>query len=231
MAKGPSWGRWLLGGLLVLAVVLFYALGLDRYLSWRSVRANLDGLQAWAGERPVEAVLLYAAAYTAVTALSLPVAAGLSLLSGALFGLALGVVVVSFSSTLGASLAFLSSRYLFRDWVRRRLGHRLEAIDRGVERDGAYYLFTLRLVPAFPFFVINLALGLTPMRLRTFWWVSQLGMLPATVVYVYAGRQLGNIESPGDVFSWPVLLSLALLGVTPLLLRWGLRLFRGPKGS
>ncbi len=224
-------GRWLLVVLIGLAVVAFYALGLHEYLSWDYLRANRDQLRSWTDDNLFLAVLAYVAVYTIVTALSLPAAGVLSLLGGALFGLWLGVAVVNVASTLGATLAFLMARYLFRDFAQRRFGDRLAPIERGVEKDGAYYLLTLRLVPAFPFFLINLAMALTRMRLVTFWWVSQLGMLPVTFVIVNAGQELGSIESPGDVFSWPVLLSLGLLALTPLLLRWGLRWFHRSGGE
>jgi uncharacterized membrane protein YdjX (TVP38/TMEM64 family) len=230
-ASSGARGRWLLAGLIVLAVALFYALGLNEYLSWEYIRDNRDRLRAWADEDRPLGMLVYAAIYVAATALSLPVAGALSLLAGALFGLWLGVLVVDVAATLGATLAFLLTRYLFRDLVQRKLGPRLEAINRGVEADGAYYLFTMRLVPAFPYFLINLAMGLTRMRLLTFMWVTLLGMLPATFVFVNAGQELGRINKPGDVFTPKVVLSLLLLALTPLLLRLLLRLFkRGERG-
>src|SRR5262249_33433697 len=149
--------------------------------------------------------VIYFALYVAVAALSLPFATLLTLAGGVLFGRWLGTLVVSFASTAGATLAFLASRYLLRDFVQRRFGRWLEPINRGVEADGAYYLLTLRLVPAFPFFVVNALMGLTPMRVGTYWWVSQLGMLPATFLYVNAGAELGQIQSARDVLSLPVL--------------------------
>jgi uncharacterized membrane protein YdjX (TVP38/TMEM64 family) len=215
---GP-WHRWAVAALLVLGVAGFYALGLHHYLCWDYLRAHLDLLQAWVGEHLLAAVLLFVLVYVAVTALSLPVATALGLLAGALFGRWLGTGVVSLAATLGATLAFFSSRYLLRDWVQRRCGDLLAVVNRGVERDGAYYLLTLRLVPAFPFFVVNLGMGLTPLRARTFAWVSFLGMLPGTFLYVNAGTELGRLCSPRDVLSAGLLLALALLGVVPLLLR------------
>jgi uncharacterized membrane protein YdjX (TVP38/TMEM64 family) len=218
-AKRPSGGRWTLAAGLILGVVAFYALGLNRYFSWEFVRAHLDALNAWVQEHALLALLASFLMYVAVTALSLPAAAILSLVVGALFGRWVGTGLVSVAATLGASLAFLSSRYLFRDWVRRRFGERLGALDRGLERDGAYYLFTLRLVPLFPFFLINLGMGLTRLPLRTFAWVSWLGMLPGTFLYVNAGAEIGSLESPADVLSPGILVSFALLGLVPLLLR------------
>ncbi len=154
--------------------------------------------------------------YVAVTALSLPGAAILTLAAGAIFGLWRGTLIVSFASTIGASLAFLSSRYLLRDWVKARFGNRIAAIDRGIARDGAFYLLTLRLIPAFPFFLVNLAMGLTAMRLLTFALVSQAGMLLGTLVYVNAGTQLAAIESTRDILSPALIGSFVLLGLFPL---------------
>jgi uncharacterized membrane protein YdjX (TVP38/TMEM64 family) len=176
-------------------------------------------------------VAVFFTAYVAVTALSLPAATVLSLAAGVLFGRWVGTAVVLLAATLGATLAFLSSRYLLRDWVRRRSGARLEAVNRGVERDGAFYLLTLRLVPAFPFFLVNLAMGLTPMRAWTFAWVSLVGMLPATFLYVHTAATLEGVHSPREILSPGVLLSLALLGVVPLALRWFVRRRAGGKGQ
>jgi uncharacterized membrane protein YdjX (TVP38/TMEM64 family) len=215
--------RWLLAAVLVLAVAGFYALGLHRSVSWDYLRTHLDILRAQVQEHVVPALLVFFLLYAAVTALSLPAAAVLSLAAGALFGRWLGTGVVSLAATAGAALAFLSSRYLLRDLVRRRFGDRLGPLNRGVERDGAYYLFGLRLVPLFPFFLVNLGMGLTPMRLRTFVWVSLLGMLPGAFLYVNAGTALAVIDLPKDVLSPAVLASLALLGVVPLGLRQLLR--------
>ena len=144
------------------------------------------------------------------------------LLGGALFGLGWGLLLVSFASSIGATLAFLASRWLLRDWVQRRFGERLAAFNAGVAKDGAFYLFTLRLVPVVPFFVINLAMGLTPMRTGTFYGVSQLGMLAGTAVYVNAGTQLAAIDSLRGIVSPPMLVSLVLLGLFPLIARKGL---------
>jgi uncharacterized membrane protein YdjX (TVP38/TMEM64 family) len=222
---GRRAGRWLLAAVLLAAVAGLYALGLHRYLSWEYLRTHLDELRAGVGEHLPVALLVFFLVYVAVTALSLPAAAVLTLAAGALFGRWLGTAVASLASSVGATLAFLLSRYLFRDWVQRRFGGRLEAINRGIERDGAYYLFTLRLVPAVPFFLVNLGMGLTRMPARTFLWVSLLGMLPGTFLYANAGTALATINSPRDVLSPTVLISLALLGLVPLVLR----LLLGPR--
>ncbi len=219
-AEGGRRGRRLaLAAVLLLALATFYLLGLHRYLSWDYVRTHLDRLKADARQHLAVALALYFLAYVAVTALSLPVAAPLSLLGGAVFGRWLATATVAVAATLGATLAFLSSRYLFHDFVERRFRARLGALNRGVERDWAYYLFTLRLVPAFPFFLINLGMGLTPLRTWTFFWVSLVGMLPGTFLYVNAGTELGNLATPADVASPGLLVALALLGLAPLALR------------
>jgi uncharacterized membrane protein YdjX (TVP38/TMEM64 family) len=221
-----SWSRWALAGVLVLAVAGFYALGLHRYFDWAYLPRHLEQLKAEVNQHLLPALGIFFAVYVGATALSLPVATVLSLIGGALFDRWLGSGAVSLASTLGATLAMLASRYVLRDFVQRRLGGRLEALQEGVDRDGAYYLLTLRLVPIFPYFLVNLGMGLTRMRARTFAAVSWLGMLPATFVYVNAGTELSRIEQPSDVLSPGVLISLALLGVVPLafrlLFRWHL---------
>jgi uncharacterized membrane protein YdjX (TVP38/TMEM64 family) len=223
-----------LAAVLLLGAAGFYALGLYRYLSWDYFRSHLDQLQTQVGKHLLLALVLFFCVYVAVTALSLPAASALSLVGGALFGRWLGTGVVSLAATLGATLAFLSSRYVLRGWVQRRFGGRLAAVNRGLERDGAYYLLTLRLVPAFPFFLVNLVMGLTPMRPRTFAWVSILGMLPGTFLYVNAGTELGRLASPRDALTPGLLISLALLGAVPLVLRlvvrwYGARRQRSPE--
>jgi uncharacterized membrane protein YdjX (TVP38/TMEM64 family) len=230
-ARQSSLARWALAAFLILAVGGFYALGLQRYFSWEYVRGHLDALRAWVEQNRLLALGAFFLVYVAAAALSLPIATVLSLTAGALFGRWLGTAVVSLAATLGATLACFSSRYLFRDSVQRRFGERLRAINDGVERDGAYYLFSLRLVPLFPFFLINLGMGLTRMGLTTFAWVSLLGMLPGTFVYVNTGAALGTLASPKDVLSPVVLVALALLGVAPLLLRKLVPVFLSrPKG-
>src|SRR3954470_2265776 len=203
--------------LLVAAVaVAFFVVGGQRYLTLENLKVQQAGLQAWRALHPAGAAVAFFAAYVAMTGLSLPGATLLTLAIGALFGLLWGTVLVSFASSIGATIAFLASRFVLRDWVQRTYGTQLRAIDRGVEKEGGLYLFTLRLIPAVPFFVINLAMGLTGMRVRTFYWVSQLGMLSGTVVYVYAGTQLGRIGSLRDVVSPGLIGALLALGVFPL---------------
>jgi uncharacterized membrane protein YdjX (TVP38/TMEM64 family) len=226
-----AWGRWLVAALVVGAVAAFFALGWQRYLTWGSLLAHRDQLKAYVDEHWWSSLLAYFLIYVAVTGLSLPGAVIMSLAGGALFGRWWGTAVTSFASTAGATGAFLLSRYLLRDFVQRRWGQRLEAINRGVERDGPYYLLSLRLVPAFPFFLINLAMGLTRMRVWTYWWVSQLGMLPGTFLYINAGTQLGELNSPKDVLSPALLASFALLAVFPLLVRRAVRWWQRRRGQ
>ncbi len=221
--RSRSWSRWVLAGLLLLAVAAYYALGLQPYFDWTYLRNHLDQLETEVNQHLAVALAIFFAVYVAATALSLPAATILSLIGGALFERWLGTGVVSLAATLGATLAMLASRYVLRDFVQRRLGRRFEALQRGVDRDGPYYLLTLRLVPIFPFFLVNLGMGLTRLPARTFAAVSWLGMLPATLVYVNAGTELRRIEQPSDALSPGVLVSLALLGVLPLAFRLLLR--------
>ena len=209
---------WVVVGLAGL-VAAFFAFDLGHYLNLATIKNRQAELEAWRAAQPVVAALLFFAGYVAVTALSLPGAAVMTLAAGAVFGLGWGTLIVSFGSTIGATLAFLTARWLLGDWVKARFGERMAAINAGVERDGGFYLFTLRLVPVFPFFMINLVMGLTAMRPRTFYWVSQLGMLAGTLVYVNAGTQLARIDSLSGIVSPGLLGSLVLLGVFPLVAR------------
>ncbi|HEX8468221.1 MAG TPA: FAD-dependent oxidoreductase [Allosphingosinicella sp.] len=210
-------GKILLLLVIALAIAAFFVFDLGAYLTLANLKARQGDLAAYVGANPVAAIAGFFLLYVAVTALSLPGAAILTLAAGAIFGLWEGTLIVSFASTIGASLAFLSSRYLLRDWVKARFGERIGSIDRGIERDGAFYLLTLRLIPAFPFFLVNLAMGVTAMRLLTFALVSQAGMLLGTIVYVNAGTQLAGIESTSDIFSPALVGSFVLLGLFPLL--------------
>jgi pyruvate/2-oxoglutarate dehydrogenase complex dihydrolipoamide dehydrogenase (E3) component/uncharacterized membrane protein YdjX (TVP38/TMEM64 family) len=195
----------------------FFVFDLHRFFTLEALKAEQFAIADYRTAHPIAAGVLYGILYVTVTGLSLPGAAVLTLAGGAIFGLLWGTLIVSFASTIGATLAFLAARFLFRDAVKAFFGERLQAIDAGVARDGALYLFTLRLVPVFPFFAINLLMGLTAMPARTFYWVSQAGMLAGTVVYVNAGRQLAKIESLSGVLSPALLFSFALLGLFPLL--------------
>jgi pyruvate/2-oxoglutarate dehydrogenase complex dihydrolipoamide dehydrogenase (E3) component/uncharacterized membrane protein YdjX (TVP38/TMEM64 family) len=205
--------------LIAVLVGAYFIFDLGQFLSLEALKQGQDGFAAIRADSPWLVTGAFFLLYVVVTALSLPGAVVMTLAAGALFGLVTGLVLVSFASSIGATLAFLVSRHLLRDWVQTRFGNKLGAINRGIEREGGFYLFTLRLVPLFPFFLINLVMGLTPMRTATFYWVSQVGMLAGTVVFVNAGTQLAAIDSPGDILSPALIASFALLGVFPLIAR------------
>lgn len=202
---------------LALVIAAYFALDLDHYLTLGGIKQALGGWQAFYAENPLLVLAAFFLAYVAVTAASLPGAAVMTLAAGALFGLVVGTILVSFASTLGATLAFLSARYLLRDRLETRFGARLAAINAGLARDGPFYLFTLRMIPLFPFFVVNLVMGLTRMPVLTYMWVSQVGMLLGTIVYVNAGTQLAQIDSLAGIASPAVLGSFVLLGIVPWL--------------
>jgi len=201
---------------IIVAVVSFFFFDLDTVLTLDNIKANQAELIELRDSAPLMASFVFFSLYVMVTALSLPGAVIMTLAGGGLFGLAWGFVLISFASTIGATLAFLVSRYLLRETVQKRFGDKLTAINAGVEREGAFYLFTLRLVPVFPFFLINILMGLTPIKTWSFYWVSQLGMLAGTLVYINAGTQLAGIESLAGILSPGLLFSFALLGVFPL---------------
>ena len=211
--------RWWAVAAFAVAVALFFALDIGQYLRLSTIKSSQAQLEAWRAAQPLRAALIFFAIYVVTTALSLPGATVLTLAGGAIFGLGWGTLMISFASSIGATLAFLASRWLLGDWVQARFGERMATLNAGIARDGALYLFTLRLVPVVPFFVVNLAMGLTRIRPLTFYWVSQLGMLAGTLVYVNAGTQLARIDSLSGVVSPGVLGSLIVLGVFPLVAR------------
>ena len=198
-------------------IATFFLFDLGHYFSLANIKHELDTFNAYYGRHKTLTMAIYVAVYILVTALSLPGAAIMTLAGGALFGLFYGTILVSFASTLGATLAFLVSRYMFKDWVQHKFSSKLAAVNRGIEKEGGFYLFTLRLVPVFPFFVINLVMGITTIRTAVFYIASQLGMLPGTIVFINAGTQLSKIESAGDILSFNIILAFALLGVFPII--------------
>ena len=198
------------------AVAAFFYFDLGRYLTLEFLKGSQENFRDLYLHHQTAFIIGYILIYIAVAALSLPGAAVLTLAGGAVFGFWTGLVAVSFASTIGASIACLVSRFLLRDLVERRFGDKLSAINEGIAREGAFYLFSLRLVPVFPFFVINLAMGLSPIRISTFYWVSQLGMLPGTAVYVNAGKELGKINSLSGILSPGLIASFIILGIFPL---------------
>ena len=204
---------------LAAAVAAFFLFDLGDYLTLEYLKSQQVRVQTYAEARPLASAAMYFALYVTATALSLPAAGVLTLLGGAIFGLLWGTLLCSFAATAGATLAFLAARFLLRDLVQKRFGGNLQAINRGIEKDGAFYLFTLRLVPLFPFFVVNLVMALSPIRTRTFAWVSQVGMLAGTIVFVNAGTQIARIESLGGILSPAIIGSFVLLGVFPWIAR------------
>ncbi len=197
------------------AIVAYFVFDLGAILSLENFKARQADIVAAKDANPILYITGFFILYVAVTGLSIPGAAIMTLIAGALFGVLMGTIIVSFASTMGATLAFLSARFVLRDWVQGKFGERLRAIDDGLEKDGAFYLFTLRLIPVFPFFVINLLMGLTRIKTRTFFWVSQLGMLPATIVFVNAGTQISRIESTAGLLSPTLIASFVALALFP----------------
>jgi uncharacterized membrane protein YdjX (TVP38/TMEM64 family) len=197
------------------AIVAYFVFDLGQILSLDTFKASQADIVAAKDANPVLYIAGFFILYVAVTGLSIPGAAIMTLIAGALFGVLVGTIIVSFASTMGATLAFLSARFVLRDWVQSKFGERLRAIDEGLEKDGAFYLFTLRLIPVFPFFVINLVMGLTRIKTPTFFWVSQLGMLPATIVFVNAGTQISRIESTAGLLSPALIASFVALALFP----------------
>jgi len=206
---------WLV--LLVLPVIgAFFYFDLGQYLSLDYLKQQHQTITQFYAANTLLTIVVFFSLYVLITAMSLPGAAILTLAAGAIFGFWIGLVLVSFASTAGATLAFLFSRFLFRETVQNRFGSHLSAINRGVEEEGAFYLFTLRLIPAVPFFVVNLLMGLTPIKIGLYALVSQIGMLPGSAVFVNAGNQLSKIESIGDILSPSLIAAFALLGIFPI---------------
>ena len=205
--------------LLAAAIAAYFWFDLGTVLSLENFKQSQTDIVAAKDANPLFYIGGFFLIYVIVTALSLPGAAIMSLVAGALFGVVTGTILVSFASTIGATLAFLSARFLLRDWVQSKFGERLKAIDDGIARDGAFYLFTIRLIPLFPFFVVNLLMGLTRIKTRTFYWVSQIGMFPATIVFVNAGTQISQIESTAGLLSPTLIGSFVLLGLFPWIAR------------
>jgi uncharacterized membrane protein YdjX (TVP38/TMEM64 family) len=222
-------GKIILLGILATLVAGFFIFDLGQYLTLSYLKSQQQIFNAYYQNNRFSTLLIYFIVYIVVTALSLPGATVMTLAGGALFGLWTALIVVSFASSIGATLAFLASRFLLHDWVQKRFGDKLKAVNEGIEKDGAFYLFSLRLVPLFPFFMINLVMGLTPLKTRQYYIVSQLGMLAGTIVYVNAGTQLGQLESAGGILSPGLLISFVLLGVFPLFAKRLLAVFQARK--
>lgn len=217
--------------LAVMAVLigLFFYFDVAQYLNLDYLKESQERFQQLYQQNRVAVISLYMLMYIVVTALSLPGAAIMTLAGGGLFGLITGTIAVSFASTIGATLACLASRFVLRDWVQNKFGEKLQTINEGIDKEGAFYLFSLRLIPIFPFFIINLLMGLTTMPIRTYFWVSQLGMLPATIVYINAGNELAKIDSLGGIVSPSLLISFAILGLFPITVKKLMGRFRGTR--
>lgn len=214
---------------IIAVIAVFRIFHLEDYLTLSYLKGSQQLFGAWYGDHPVAVICGYMIIYIGVTGLSLPGAAVMTLAGGALFGLGAGTLIVSFASTIGATIACFVSRFILRDWVEGKFGDKLTVINEGISQEGAFYLFTLRLIPVLPFFVINLVMGLTKMPLRTFYWVSQLGMLAGTIVYVNAGKELGKIESLSGILSPGLIISFILLGIFPLITKKLLAAYRAKK--
>jgi uncharacterized membrane protein YdjX (TVP38/TMEM64 family) len=219
----------IISGVIIL-IVVFKFFELDRFLSLSYLKSAHESFEGLYAKHRLMVIGAYMLIYVLVTALSLPGAAVLTLAGGALFGLLVGTVIISFASTIGATLACFFSRFLLRDWVQKTFGDKLKTINRGIENEGAFYLFTMRLIPAFPFFVINLVMGLTRMRLFTFYWVSQVGMLAGTIVYVNAGKELAKIDSLSGILSPGLIISFVILGIFPIMVKKLMGWYRAKKG-
>lgn len=210
-------GKLALVILIIALIAAFFIFDLQDQVTLENLKTQQKKFQSLNEEKPLLTKSAFFLAYVAVAALSLPGAIIMTLAAGAFFGVISGSVLVSFASTIGATLAMLAARYLFRDTLQNKYSNRLQTINKGIKEEGGFYLFTIRLIPVIPFFIVNLVMGLTNIKTSVFALVSQLGMLPATVIYVNAGHQIAGIESVNDILSLPIVLSLAMLGLFPLL--------------
>lgn len=229
IAKWKLRQKIMIGILVMAAVVAFKIFGLSMYLTLPYIKESQAKFALLYSENPLTFILLYAAIYIITTSLSLPGAAVLTLAGGALFGLWVGTCVVSFASTIGAAIACMASRFILREWVQSKFGEKLKTVNEGIEKEGAFYLFTLRLIPLFPFWLINLLMGLTKMPIRRFFWVSQAGMLPGTIVYVNTGKELARINSLAGILSPGLIISFALLGLFPFIVNKALSIYKTKK--
>lgn len=217
--------------LLVLPVVLFFACGLHHYVTLEAIKSQLVTAREYYHQHPLLTILLFGAADMVVAAFSIPIATLMTLSSGALFDFWTALVIVSIASNFGATLPFLISRYVAHDTIKRRFSKKLAVIQRGIEREGAFYLFALRLTPLFPFWLVNLLMGLTPMRTATYFWVTLIGTMPGRILYIFAGKELSQIESLTDIASPSLLFAFTALGLFPLLARTMVRRFRAARAT
>jgi len=212
------------------ALVAFWAFNLGHYFTLSYVKDSADRFKALYTEHRALVIAVYFLVYVLTTSMSLPGAAVLTLAGGALFGLLAGLIIVSFASAIGATVACFVARFLLRDWVQGKLGDKIVKVNEGIEKEGSFYLFTLRLIPVFPFWMINLVMGLTRLPLWRFYWVSQLGMLAGTIVYVNAGKELAKIDSLKGILSPSLIISFVILGMFPIAVKKLLALYRAKRG-
>jgi uncharacterized membrane protein YdjX (TVP38/TMEM64 family) len=224
--KRNTINKWIILAMIVGAVAAVRVFHLDQYLTLAFFKGSLDRFKALYADNRAAVLGAYFIAYVLTAALSLPGSAPLGMLGGALFGFWSATLVVSFASTIGATLACLVSRFLLRDWIQNRFGEKIARVNEGIEQEGTFYLFSLRLIPVFPFWMINLVMGLTKMSLLKFYWVSQAGMLPGTMVFVNAGKELAKIDSLKGVFSPGLIVSFALIGILPVAVKKAVDFFR-----
>ncbi len=215
---------------IIALVAAFKIFNLGDYLSLSYIKESQMKFETLYSENRVPVIAGFMVIYILVTSLSLPGAAVMTLAAGALFGLLTGTILVSFASTIGATIACFAARFILRDWIQGKFGDKLKTVNEGIEKEGAFYLLTLRLIPIFPFWLINLVMGLTKMPLKTFYWVSQIGMLAGTIVYVNAGKELAKIESLSGILSPTLIFSFVLLGLFPLITKKLLGLYKKRKG-
>lgn len=204
---------------ILLILICFYFSGGYKYLEFNNIKSNLEKMEFFQQKNPFLTLLLFSSLYILITALSIPGAIVLTLLSGTLFGVLWGTLIVSFASCIGASVAFLISRYLFRNLIMDKFENHFHKMNAKLKKSGYTYLFTLRLVPVSPFVLINLLMGLTSIKLWPFFWITYIGMLPGTMVYVFAGSKISTIQHPSDILTWPVILILTALGIMPFILK------------
>ena len=220
---------------IVLVIIIFVSgfilFDLGQYFSLSYIKESQQKFDLLYAEHRALVIASYMLIYIIMAALSLPGAIVMGLAGGALFGFVVGTIAVSFSSTIGATLACFVSRSILRDWIQGKFGDRLKTVNEGIEKEGPFYLFTLRLIPVFPFWLINLVMGLTKMRLRTFFWVSQIGMLPGTMVFVNAGKELGKIDSVKGILSPGLILSFVILGIFPIVAKKIVALYKSRKDN
>jgi len=218
-------------GVLIGVIGLFFYFDLAQFLNLDYLKQFQSRFRELYQQYPLAVITAYMLIYIVITTLSLPGAAVMTLAGGGLFGLLTGTIAVSFASTIGATCACLASRFILRDWGQSKFGEKLQTINEGIDKEGAFYLFSLRLIPVFPFFIINLLMGLTTMPMRTYFWVSQIGMLPATIVYVNAGNELAKIDSLSGIVSPSLIGSFVILGLFPISIKKLMERYRGSKES